>query len=187
MYTIIGGGFAGLSAAYFLHRAGKDVTLLEWSRGLGGRASTRNVGYRTMDCGAQRIDLSPLSTNQLETEARALLRAVAVERGVLQHTVPFPGPVFRFDGRSIMTGQQVDVPNWSYLEGGMTILADSLVKDIPVRTHTRISDIVFEKDGYQLRNQRGETTPSDGIVIALPAPYALAMLLLHAETNKKVN
>ncbi|HZK76669.1 MAG TPA: FAD/NAD(P)-binding protein, partial [Candidatus Kapabacteria bacterium] len=43
MITIIGGGFSGLSAAYFLHRAGKDVTLLEWSRGLGGRASTRNV------------------------------------------------------------------------------------------------------------------------------------------------
>ena len=39
------------------HRAGKDVTVLEWSRGLGGRASTRNVGYRTMDSGAQRLDL----------------------------------------------------------------------------------------------------------------------------------
>src|SRR5437763_15691263 len=110
MYTIIGGGFAGLSAAYFLHRAGKEVTLLEWSRGLGGRASTRNVGYRTMDSGAQRLDLSPLSANQLETDARALLREVAVERGVLQHASPFPGPVFRFDGRSIETARLVDTP-----------------------------------------------------------------------------
>jgi predicted NAD/FAD-dependent oxidoreductase len=186
MITIIGGGFSGLSAAYFLHRAGKEVTLLEWSRSLGGRASTRNVGYRTMDSGAQRIDLSPLASNQLETDARALLRAVAIERGVLQHALPFPSPVFRFDGRSIQTAHEVEVPNWSYLEGGMTVLADALVKDIPVRTHTRISDIVIEKDKYQLRNQRGETMPSDGVVIALPAPYALAMLLPHAEKNKKI-
>lgn|GEM_PF-2310975 len=186
MITIIGGGFSGLSAAYFLHRAGKDVTLLEWSRGLGGRASTRNVGYRTMDSGAQRIDLSPLSANQLETDARELLRAVAIERGVLQQALPFPSPVFRFDGRSIESAHQVEVPNWSYLEGGMRVLADALVKDIPVRSHTRVSDIVFEKDGYQLRNQRGETMPSDGVVIALPAPYALALLLPHAAKNKKV-
>ncbi|HEX5315975.1 MAG TPA: FAD-dependent oxidoreductase, partial [Candidatus Kapabacteria bacterium] len=186
MITIIGGGFSGLSAAYFLHRAGKDVTLLEWSRGLGGRASTRNVGYRTMDSGAQRIDLSPLSANQLETDARALLRAVAIERGVLQQALPFPSPVFRFDGRSLENAHQVEVPNWSYLEGGMGVLADALVKDIPVRTHTRVSDIVFEKNAYQLRNQRGETMPSDGVVIALPAPYALALLLPHAAKNKKV-
>ena len=186
MITIIGGGFSGLSAAYFLHRAGKDVTLLEWSRGLGGRASTRNVGYRTMDSGAQRIDLSPLSANQLETDARALLRAVAIERGVLQQALPFPSSVFRFDGRSLETAHQVEVPNWSYLEGGMRVLADALVKDIPVRTHTRVSDIVFEKDGYKLRNQRGESMPSDGVVIALPAPYALALLLPHAAKNKKV-
>ncbi len=186
MITIIGGGFSGLSAAYFLHRAGKEVTLLEWSRSLGGRASTRNVGYRTMDSGAQRLDLSPLASNQLETDARALLRAVAIERGVLQHALPFPSPVFRFDGRSIQTAHEVEVPNWSYLEGGMSVLADALVKDIKVRTHTRISDIVIEKDRYELRNQRGEVTPSDGVVIALPAPYALALLLPHAEKNKKI-
>ena len=186
MITIIGGGFSGLSAAYFLHRAGKDVTLLEWSRGLGGRASTRNVGYRTMDSGAQRIDLSPLSANQLETDARALLRAVAIERGILQIAKPFPAPVFRFDGRSLETAHQVEVPNWYFLDGGMSVFAESLVKDIPVRTHTRVSDIVFEKKGYTLRNQRGETMPSDGLVIALPAPYALAMLLPHAAKNKSV-
>ena len=186
MITIIGGGFAGLSAAYFLHRAGKDVTVLEWSRGLGGRAATRNVGYRTVDSGAQRLDMSPLSVNKLETDARALLREVAAERGVLPYLIPFPGPVYRFDGRSIATAQQVDVPNWSFLDGGMKVLAEALVKDIPVRTHTRISDIVFEDDSYTLRNQRGETMSSDGIVIALPAPYALALLLPHADKNKKV-
>jgi phytoene dehydrogenase-like protein len=49
MITIIGGGFSGIAAAYFLHRAGKDVTLFERSRGLGGRATTHNLAYRTID------------------------------------------------------------------------------------------------------------------------------------------
>lgn len=186
MITVIGGGFAGLSAAYFLHRAGKDVTLLEWSRGLGGRASTRNVGYRTVDSGAQRLDLGPLSTNPLETEARALLKAVADERGVTPHLMQFPGPVLRFDGRSIATSEHVDVPNWTYLDGGMKVFAEALAKDITVRSHSRISDILVEDGTYKLRNQRGETIETEAIVVALPAPYALALLLPHADSNKKI-
>ena len=185
MITIIGGGFSGLAAAYFLHRAGKDVTVLEWSRGLGGRGSTRNVGYRTMDSGAQRIDLSP-STNDLENRARQLLKAVAEERGLIEHLKPFPGPVLRFDGRSISTAQQVDVPDWGFIDGGMTAFADALVKGIPVRTHSRISDLVFEKEGFTLRNQRGETMPSEAVIVALPAPYAMALLMPHAAKSKKM-
>jgi predicted NAD/FAD-dependent oxidoreductase len=186
MITVIGGGFAGLSAAYFLHRAGKDVTLLEWSRGLGGRASTRNVGYRTVDSGAQRLDLGPLSSNPRETDARALLKAVADERGVTPHLMQFPGPVLRFDGRSIATSEHVDVPNWTYLDGGMKVFAEALAKDITVRTHTRISDIIVEDGQHKLRNQRGETIETEAIVVALPAPYALALLLPHADSNKKI-
>src|SRR6476620_9431941 len=160
MYTIIGGGFAGLSAAYFLHRAGKDVTLLEWSRGLGGRSSTRNIGYRTMDAGAQRIDLSPHPTNKVETEARELLKLVAEERGLTSQLKPFPGPVLRFDGRHLANAQQVDVPNWQYIDGGMRKFADAMTQGITVRTHTRISDIQFDEGAYTLRNQRGETMAS---------------------------
>jgi predicted NAD/FAD-dependent oxidoreductase len=186
MITVIGGGFAGLSAAYFLHRAGKDVTLLEWSRGLGGRGSTRNVGYRTVDAGAQRLDLAPLSSNPLETEARALLKAVADERGVTPHLMQFPGPVLRFDGRSIVTSEHVDVPNWTYLDGGMKVFAEALAKGITVRTHTRISDILVEDGQHKLRNQRGETLDTEAIVVALPAPYALALLQPHADNNKKI-
>jgi phytoene dehydrogenase-like protein len=43
---IVGGGLAGLSAAVYLARGGKSVTLLEKSSELGGRASTRDEhGY----------------------------------------------------------------------------------------------------------------------------------------------
>ncbi|HEY7420095.1 MAG TPA: NAD(P)/FAD-dependent oxidoreductase, partial [Ktedonobacteraceae bacterium] len=39
--VVIGGGMAGLSAACYLARAGKDVTLFEKASGLGGRAATQ--------------------------------------------------------------------------------------------------------------------------------------------------
>jgi len=186
MITIIGGGLSGLSTAYFLHRAGKDVTVLEWSRGLGGRSTTRNIGYRTMDAGAQRIDLSPHGSNPKETAARALLKSVLEERGALPHLKPFTGPILRFDGRSLGTAKPVEMADWSFLDGGMKTIADSLAVGIPVRTHTRISDIIPEGKTAKLRNQRGETMPTDTIVVAIPALYALALLLPHVEKYKKL-
>ena len=74
MITIIGGGFSGIAAAYFLHRAGKAVTLFERSRGLGGRATTHNLAYRTVDVGTSHIDFSATEDKQ-EAEARELLRS----------------------------------------------------------------------------------------------------------------
>lgn len=186
MFTIIGGGFSGVAAAYFLHRAGKDVTILEWSRGLGGRASTRNIGYRTMDAGTQRIDLSPHPTNAVESSARQLLKTVAEERGLMGSLKPIPGPLLRFDGRHLASAQQVDMPDWFYIDGGMRKFAEAIAKDIPVRTHTRISDITFDEGTANVRNQRGESTPTEGIVVALPAPYALALLQPHADKSKKM-
>ena len=39
---------------------------------------------------------------------------------------------------------------------------------------------------FTTRNQRGETMKSDGVVIALPAPYTHALLKPHGEKNKAV-
>ena len=45
--VVVGGGLAGLTAAAELARAGREVTLFESAKDLGGRASTRDLdGYR---------------------------------------------------------------------------------------------------------------------------------------------
>lgn len=185
MITIIGGGFSGLAAAYFLHRADKDVTVLEWSRGLGGRATTHNLGYRTIDVGEQKFDFSK-TTNKLEKEAQELLRAIAAERGALEYLKPYPGNVLQFDGRSVATAKKIDVPDWFYLEAGMKAFAEALVNEIPIRTHTRISEFIPSEKNITMKNQRGEKIESNTIILAVPAPEALALLKAHAEGTRLV-
>ncbi|WP_460787639.1 protoporphyrinogen/coproporphyrinogen oxidase [Nocardioides maradonensis] len=51
--VVIGGGIAGLAAAYELARAGEDVTLLEASDVLGGKLRAGEVAGVTVDVGAE--------------------------------------------------------------------------------------------------------------------------------------
>ncbi|MCU0764322.1 MAG: FAD-dependent oxidoreductase, partial [Hydrogenophaga sp.] len=51
--AVIGGGMAGVVCARTLVQAGHRVTLLEKSRGFGGRMSTRRTEFGSFDHGAQ--------------------------------------------------------------------------------------------------------------------------------------
>ena len=51
--AVVGGGMAGLSAAYELHRRGVSFVLLEGSPRLGGMIRTESVGGFTIDAGPQ--------------------------------------------------------------------------------------------------------------------------------------
>jgi len=52
-HLIIGAGITGLTCAAALRDAGKNPVVLEKSRGLGGRISTRRAGELRFDHGAQ--------------------------------------------------------------------------------------------------------------------------------------
>lgn len=185
MITIVGGGYTGLIAAYLLHRAGKDVTLIEWSRGLGGRASTHNVGYRTIDVGTQKIDLGQDSTNKIEKHGRELLRKILAERGALERLKKIPNNILEFDGRALATVKNVE-PEWYFLEGGIKTLSEAIMNEIPVRSHSRISDIVAGDKSLQLKNQRGELRETSTVILAIPAPDALKLLQPHESDSRTV-
>src|SRR5262245_47435716 len=58
--VVIGGGIAGLTAAAYIARAGRPVTLFEQSKQLGGRGATNirddihfNLGGHALYCGGQ--------------------------------------------------------------------------------------------------------------------------------------
>ncbi len=56
--AIIGGGLAGLSAAYFLQKQGLSATVFESSNRLGGRVKTQNFEGFPIELGAEFIDPS---------------------------------------------------------------------------------------------------------------------------------
>ena len=53
--VVIGGGLAGLTAAYYLRKGGHAVTLLEASNRVGGRVATKRRDGYTLDLGATQI------------------------------------------------------------------------------------------------------------------------------------
>src|SRR5688500_12498483 len=84
---VIGAGMAGLSCAIALHRRGVDVTVLEASDGVGGRARSDLVDGFRRDRGFQvLLTAYPEARRQLDLDALALR--------------PFPpGAMVRIDGR----------------------------------------------------------------------------------------
>src|SRR5215472_8729068 len=53
--VVVGGGIAGLAAAYFLHGRGAEVTVLEGSRRIGGKLATSEIAGTAIDSGAEAL------------------------------------------------------------------------------------------------------------------------------------
>lgn len=68
--AVVGGGITGLSLAYELKKKGKDVTLFEASRNVGGKIGT-------MYCEGLELDLGPITISENEK-----IRALASELGL---------------------------------------------------------------------------------------------------------
>ena len=68
--AIVGGGVAGLTAAYRLHQAGKTPIVFEASNRLGGRMWTRYDFYKGMFCerGGELVDSNHLDLMHLLDE-----------------------------------------------------------------------------------------------------------------------
>ncbi len=111
--AVIGGGPAGLAAAYFLRRDGNAVTVFEAHEKLGGMMRYGIPGYRTprdmldaeigriLDTGVEaRLNTrigSDISVEQLEKDYDAIFWAIGAQKG---RDLPIPG----FDAPNCMSG-----------------------------------------------------------------------------------
>jgi len=103
--VIVGGGLAGLTAANFLARAGREVTLFEKSHGLGGRAATTSKN-------GIHFNLGP----------HALYRAGQAYRILRELGVEFSGASPKADGSlAIAGGRKHALPS-----GALSLLTTSL-------------------------------------------------------------
>jgi len=161
---VVGAGPAGAGAAYALRESSAEVTVLEKSRGVCGRAATRRRGDCRYDHGANYV--------KVDERTEQLLRDLG-EDGL--ETVD--GPVWTFDRDGEVTPGDRQETKYTW-RSGITQFAKRLFdrSNAEVRLETRIEDLVRD-GGWVLRDAGGERHgPFDRVLLTPPAPQTAALL-----------
>jgi len=168
---VVGAGLAGIGVAYGLQDTRIDVTLLEKSRGVGGRAATRRKRGCRYDHGANYIKDSDDRTTELLTKLG--------EDGL----VDINEPVWTFDADGeISPGDRQETHKWTWT-AGITQFAKRLLgeTDADLQQTTRVETLTRERDDWTLTDTAGtEHGPFDSVVLTPPAPQTAELL---AETT----
>ncbi|MBV0922783.1 FAD-dependent oxidoreductase [Halomicroarcula limicola] len=172
--AVVGAGAAGAAATYALRDAPVEVTVLEKSRGVCGRAATRRNGGCVYEYGANYLKddddrVTELVTDELPTDG----------------LVDVDDPIYAFerDGE-IHEGRDADEHKWTY-EAGITQLAKRLFAetDAEIRHEVRVETLERVGDGWRISDDEGtDCGRYDGVLLTPPAPQT-ADILGQAEWN----
>ncbi|MBK9087659.1 MAG: FAD-dependent oxidoreductase [Holophagales bacterium] len=150
---VVGAGVAGLVAARSLADHGLEVTVVDKSRGVGGRLATRRLGDgASFDHGAALFD--PVS----EPFRRQL--AVWEEDGLVERT--------GVDGRDGVPTRRV--------KGPATSLAKHLARGLDVRLGARGVSLALDGEGFTLTLEDGTDVRAAAALLTAPAPQLLELL-----------
>jgi predicted NAD/FAD-dependent oxidoreductase len=167
---IVGAGAAAAAATYVLDGGapGVDITVLEKSVGVCGRAATRRRGDVTYDYGANYVKDDDDRVTELLTEALDADGLVDVTE-----------PIYTFDGSgAVSPGRDADDHKWTYREG-ITGIAKRLFGETATTVHrdTRVERLARDADGWRATDASGrEWGPFDALVCNPPAPQTAALL-----------
>ena len=176
---IVGAGAGAAAAAFVVDEAAPDadVTVLEKSGGLCGRAATRRHGDLTYDYGANYLKSDDERVVELVTETLD-------DEGLVDVTEP----VYTFDAdEAVSPGRDADERKWSYRRG-LTQIAKRLFgrTDATVHRRTRVETVRRVGGRWELDDADGETWgPFDVLLLNPPAPQT-AELLRDAEWESSV-
>ena len=148
--VIIGAGISGLLVARELVARGTKVIVMDKSRGVGGRMSTKRIGNAVFDQGAQ---FFTTRDEQFEAMVTGWSKCGVVER---------------WDGG--------DEARW-VARPSMTGLAKALAADIPVTLSHKVQSIQFHDCGCWEIEVEGEGLHcAERVVMSSPVPQSLAIL-----------
>ncbi len=157
---IVGAGMAGLFAARTLHVQACKATILEKSRGVGGRLASRRVDDLTFDHGAQHI------------HARSAVFKVYVQAAeqtrVLRHwTSAFPDTA----------GSQQVFPS-PVLRGhpAMTAFPKRIAFDLLIHLQQRVTAARVNNGAWSIDTDSGHVYMAQALVLTAPVPQSLALL-----------
>jgi predicted NAD/FAD-dependent oxidoreductase len=155
--VVVGAGISGLLAAKALNESGWAVTVLDKSRGVGGRMATRRVGEGTFDHGAQFFTVrGERFANLVEGWLRA---GVATEwtRGFADA-----------EGQPNEDGH----PRYRGSEG-MTSIPKHIAQGLDVRTSERVVGVDDDDDGWEIECESGLRVAGGALVLGVPVQQAL--------------
>jgi predicted NAD/FAD-dependent oxidoreductase len=171
---VVGAGAAAAAATYVLDGAvpSAEVTILEKSRGICGRAATRRRGDVTYDYGANYVKSDDERVVELLTETLD-------DDGLVDVT----DPIYTFDAEgTVSEGRDADDHKWTY-ESGLTQIAKRLLAETDATVHNSTRAETLVRDGEQWRvvdTDGDEWGPFDALLLNPPAPQS-AELLRDAE------
>lgn len=146
---VVGAGIAGLLLARRLRAAGQPVTVLEKSRGVGGRMATKRVGVAVFDHGAQFFTTRTPEFNALATEWAA--------QGLIRDWTHGPHPRY-------------------VSPDGMTGLPKRLAEGLDVRREHQVTAARWTGKQWEVEIANRPALVGDRLALAAPVAQSLALL-----------
>lgn len=165
-YAIVGAGMAGVACARTLAQAGHAVSVFEQSTAAGGRTGSVHAAGGSFDAGAQYFTVRDARF------ALALKTVPDLCRPWSASTVR----VLDSAGRVVSAAPPPGEAHW-VAQPTMDALVSAFAQPLTgLRTSTPVTHLRQDGHAWRVRTPEGETDAFDGLVLALPAPEALALL-----------
>lgn len=164
---VVGAGAAGVAAAYALRDAPVDVTVLEKSRGVCGRAATRRRDGRRYDHGASHLPVA-------DERVGRLVDALGADG-----LVEIDAPVWTVDGTGAVDETEPEPTRRIAWTAGMTQLAKRALDaaGATVERETLVTAMDRDERGWRLTDdERGGHGPFDLLLLTPPAPQTASLL-----------
>jgi oxygen-dependent protoporphyrinogen oxidase len=181
---VVGGGLAGLVAAYELTRAGNPVILIERASRLGGQVWTESVGGFLIEHGAEGYAAGRRSATQLVADLGLTGRLVSqmttssmILRSGLLEVVPV-------SEAARLTGIQADRADFGQgiasFKGGAGELVGALLAALTHRATILLGagavHLAPKAGGWRLTTGQRDTTEVDAVILAVPAAAAAGLV-----------
>ena len=163
--AVLGAGLSGLSCAHALQTQGVHVTVLDKSRGPGGRMSTRRADGWQCDHGAQCFTANdPAFRAEVQRWQDAGVAALWQPR-----LASFDGAAWQDSSNAVE--RFVGAPR-------MTAPAGWLAQQLPVQLQTTVQQLQPGADGWTITSAEHGVHPErfDAVLLALPSPQVLPLV-----------
>ena len=168
--AVVGAGLAGLVCARRLQQAGYAVTVLEKSRGLGGRMATRRIDGSPLDHGARYV--------QPQSKLLQALTQYWLDQQLLTPWQPHP---YRLDRTGQLQSDRLTHPCYVAPEG-MSALGKALATGLTLHRQQRVTAIAPNSNKtWTITTTRTDNGAivihhAKAIVLAIPAPQIRDLL-----------